>query len=756
MAGQQTRRILIKVVGDGLGEVAKLAKSMGLLTKQTADMSRSMATLSSTMQGFLGYLGIREITRMADSMQQLRDRVSLFTSSATQTESVLQGIADVANRTRSSIEDTTAIYTRMAASTKDLGLSQQAVLQVTETLANTFRLSGASASEATGAAIQLSQAFAKGRLDGDELKSIMEQNVVLTDLLAKGFKVTRGELKQMGSDGKLLAGQSLKVILDASKDVNAQAEKLSATFGQSLTKATNQLAISIGKLNEKYEVAKKFADLIPLLASNLDLLAGAIIGVSTVLAGSKLFTFITALANLSPQVRLVTLLATAMAALGSAVAYFTRETDENRVSIVSQEDVKRAADLQAELLKTATIMKWASGITSGIGVDITKSAEGIGDIAGTYKLLKTPIQSPLKPGDNTDQSKRLAEIDEEARRKKRLAEEAVNPMLALNRAYLDGTISAEKYFNSLDAAKLKEVQLDFAKGKKTLADLNSEMRKADEANLNKQLKSGAISLELFNMKLKEIRLAELNQDLLTGTITLEKFNKEVAKLKTVSADAGFWAQFFDGFKNGVNDWVSGVESMSVAMSKTWVSALDSLSGELVEFVKTGKRDFSDWAQTVLDEMSKIIIKTQILLPLMRAVSSAFSSTPVTSIPASPDSGFTDYIVPYANGGVVNSPTFFSSQGKMSVAGEAGPEAILPLKRGADGKLGVASGGGSGSNVYVNVINNSGSSVETKETTGSDGTRTIEVIVTGVVKNAIANGSLDRAMQSSYGLNRRGS
>ena len=47
---------------------------------------------------------------------------------------------------------------------------------------------------------------------------------------------------------------------------------------------------------------------------------------------------------------------------------------------------------------------------------------------------------------------------------------------------------------------------------------------------------------------------------------------------------------------------------------------------------------------------------------------------------------------YANGGVVGSPTMFNHSGGLGVMGEAGPEAIMPLKRGADGKLGVQSSG----------------------------------------------------------------
>ncbi|MBC2884743.1 phage tail tape measure protein [Ochrobactrum sp. CM-21-5] len=52
------------------------------------------------------------------------------------------------------------------------------------------------------------------------------------------------------------------------------------------------------------------------------------------------------------------------------------------------------------------------------------------------------------------------------------------------------------------------------------------------------------------------------------------------------------------------------------------------------------------------------------------------------------------IMPFAKGGVVSSPTYFGmGNGSLGLTGEAGAEAILPLARGADGRLGVATGGG---------------------------------------------------------------
>lgn len=60
------------------------------------------------------------------------------------------------------------------------------------------------------------------------------------------------------------------------------------------------------------------------------------------------------------------------------------------------------------------------------------------------------------------------------------------------------------------------------------------------------------------------------------------------------------------------------------------------------------------------------------------------------------------VMPFANGGVVSQATHFGMRGGMGVMGEAGPEAIMPLTRGADGALGVKSQGGGEVNITMNI------------------------------------------------------
>jgi len=103
--------------------------------------------------------------------------------------------------------------------------------------------------------------------------------------------------------------------------------------------------------------------------------------------------------------------------------------------------------------------------------------------------------------------------------------------------------------------------------------------------------------------------------------------------------------------------------------------------------------------------------------------------------------------------IVSSPTYFAHGGGLGLMGEAGPEAIMPLTRMPNGDLGVQTGG-SGANVIVNIINNSGAEVRQEESDDGNGGRQIDVIIGEMVNKHIASGKADRAM-GRYGLRAAG-
>jgi tape measure domain-containing protein len=104
--------------------------------------------------------------------------------------------------------------------------------------------------------------------------------------------------------------------------------------------------------------------------------------------------------------------------------------------------------------------------------------------------------------------------------------------------------------------------------------------------------------------------------------------------------------------------------------------------------------------------------------------------------------------------IVSTPTYFQYGGGFGLMGEAGPEAIMPLTRMPNGNLGVQTANGGGTQVIVNVINNSGTEVHQEEKENADGSRQIDVYIGEMVNKHIASGKADRAM-GRYGLRAAG-
>jgi phage-related minor tail protein len=92
-------------------------------------------------------------------------------------------------------------------------------------------------------------------------------------------------------------------------------------------------------------------------------------------------------------------------------------------------------------------------------------------------------------------------------------------------------------------------------------------------------------------------------------------------------------------------------------------------------------------------------------------------------------GVPGHVTPFAAGGVVSAPSYFPVGRDLGVMGEADAEAILPLRRGADGRLGVAAGGGGGVSVVFNV-----------STPDAASFRKSEAQISGMLARAVSRGA----------------
>ena len=199
-----------------------------------------------------------------------------------------------------------------------------------------------------------------------------------------------------------------------------------------------------------------------------------------------------------------------------------------------------------------------------------------------------------------------------------------------------------------------------------------------------------------------------------------------------------------GLKDGLTGYIEQIGTMRDALSSLGQQAFQGIEDALVSLVTTGTTNFREFARSILEATSRMIIQQLILKTIMQAIGAiggggfGFSGAgPVSgaSLFGSAQAGFNPLafsgiklnamgnafaangIVPFAMGGLVDRPTMFKfangGAGRLGLMGEAGPEAIMPLRRLPSGRLGVEAAGGSNNapvSVTVNVDAN-GTSVQ---------------------------------------------
>ena len=206
-----------------------------------------------------------------------------------------------------------------------------------------------------------------------------------------------------------------------------------------------------------------------------------------------------------------------------------------------------------------------------------------------------------------------------------------------------------------------------------------------------------------------------------------------------------------GMQEGAKAYVESVGTMREATAQLTQTGIKGVEDALFSLVTTGTANFREFAAEILKQSARMILQ----LTIQRVIMQVLGAIGGGGAPASPSAPGGDWmgavgrmnptsdyamggafaknnIVPYAMGGVVSRPTLFKFANggttRTGLMGEAGPEAIMPLKRGADGRLGVSGGGSAPVNVTVNVDASGNSQVSGDQNQGAQLGRVISQAV----------------------------
>ncbi len=261
---------------------------------------------------------------------------------------------------------------------------------------------------------------------------------------------------------------------------------------------------------------------------------------------------------------------------------------------------------------------------------------------------------------------------------------------------INGAITAFKEFMGIGLENaIKKSQVAVARAQKNFDRVSG----LDDNPRNRNLKAQANNqLIIAQEKLNEL-LREQNE--LEGE-SLENDDKKLKK--SIST--------YDSLRSGMQSYVDSIKDMNKQIQDATMKAFKGMEDALVNFVMTGKLNFADLTRSILADITRIIIRQTIITPLL----GAFGITPNAKGNAYGKEG----LMKFAKGGIVSSPQLFAygsgGSGNFGLMGEQGAEAILPLKRGRSGNLGVEASGGMSNNIVVNV-DASGSSVEGDQAEG---------------------------------------
>ena len=310
-------------LSDAIGKTGKKSKESAPKTKSYGDGLENMGrkaerangklrTLIGTMASLAALKGGMGAT---DTYTNTSARLSMITSSPEEQTALKGDIFAAARRSRGDYTDMANAVAKMKMLAGDTFGTNQEAVGFTELLNKSLKVSGAGQAEQNSAFLQLTQAMAAGKLQGDEFRSVMENAPMVANAISQYMGVSKGELKELSSDGVITADIIKNAMFQAADDINGKFDSMPRTFadvwtgikntgiqafGRIMTRVNEMLNSDIGQsvignLTGAIYLAADAADLflggLELIAENMDLIApiagglvAAFVAYNTVLA----------------------------------------------------------------------------------------------------------------------------------------------------------------------------------------------------------------------------------------------------------------------------------------------------------------------------------------------------------------------------------------------------------------------------------------------------------------------------------------
>ena len=662
----------------------------------------------------------QSIAALADYAAQVgRLQIALqgVTKSSDEYASAQEVISRISKDLNVPILETTKGFTQLSASVIGAGGKVNDAAVVFRAFTQAIKATGGGAEEVNGAMTALTQIFSKGKISAEEINQIAERLPGAFTAIASATGRTGAELQDALKKGEVGLNDLMKTADYLTTQYSGSAEKMA----KSTDDAGARMKVALDELGKTFGNFFK-----PIGAGFQDFIT------QIVTATNKMIEMAQLRAALGKTVSIGEQIENNKTATRIAELRYPNNPEKQR-----SEKYKLNQELQANSLKRM-----------GIEAGIIKTPSAV---AATERTVFNPPKSDV----NTEKSNKAAENAAQRLREKikqQLAD--ADKLFSLETARLDITLAATKQ-EELEAKYNKvivERREKYLSLQKNAVSEQERMRIAEAQSVaiaaDRQAYLGEIN-KLMQDQTKELYAqvglsATLNKNFqaalagaFTGGTATGTFRTDVDLMPGLTggklgSKMEELRKELETLNDPINQIIVGAESIGVAFSESFTGMINgSMSAQesLANFFKNIANYFLDMAGKMIAkyiEMQIIGLAKQFLPGMFGGIfgpggapnySGSSVSVPnqyaygggALNLNANGNVFAQNGIVPFANGGIVDRPMMFPFAKGIGLMGEAGPEAIMPLKRGADGKLGVAGGGG-GTSVTVNV-DASGSSVQ---------------------------------------------
>jgi len=607
------------------------------------------------------------------NLVKLRIALKGVTTSQQEYDQSLQFIQETSKRFAIPQEIVTKQFTRLQASVQGAGGDIEDTKTAFNGIVASVRATGGSLEDVNSALVATSQVFSKGKVSAEELRQqIGERLPGAFTLFAASVGKTPQELDKALERGEVSLADFQKFAEEIFKKYGLTAE----IIAKSPEAAGDRLAVALSNMNESVgrlltPIGSAFQEVFGAIIQSIADAADALdrfLGISddnrlavldkNIQKGNEKLLELNSDIRRAQLARPADLLGGAAAMGGDASSLiFEREQLARQLQQMDQERTSLLA--MRKLRGDIKQARPGTGLPGAGDLDLPKAPKDISEATANAQIqaLKNRERGITL---TKEMIAREAELAREAakalppqKQRVKLVEIEINERNQLHKLQKQETRAANKIV-SLKASLFK--LLSKAKGEQTL--FNEE-----------QLKQEMIQAEVN-------RLMIVYNDLIkAGVVNAEELKKALKDALTPKTEDG--KSFHESFKEGIQQ----MGELGENLGKRVASAFGEMSDKLVDFIVTGKANFKEFAASVLSDLAKIFMRAAMFKILTSAIPSLAAADGAVLQGGS--------VKPYAKGGVVAAPTMFPmAGGDIGLMGEAGPEAIMPLKRGADGKLGV--------------------------------------------------------------------